>query len=53
MKGYEIYGWDEESGWLSLLALITYYGGKKKMISSVFNCHYDVSVWERKWGVWK
>jgi len=23
------------------------------MISAVFNCHYDVFVWERKWGVWK
>jgi len=23
------------------------------MINTVFNCHYDVFVWERKWGVWK
>jgi len=23
------------------------------MINTGINCHYDVSVWERKWGVWK
>jgi len=22
-------------------------------INNVFNCHYDVSVWEKKWEVWK
>ena len=53
MKGYDVYGWDEGSGWLSWLTLITYEGEKMSMISTVFNCHYDVFVWERKWGVWK
>jgi len=23
------------------------------MIITVFNCRYDVFVWERKWRVWK